>query len=133
MLGLKAIWIKTKAVLTGYTGAYLERGIIMTKMTILHQLLTLKNNDGLTLKAYKPVRYKTGWQVADHGIETRVLSEAVNAIIAMNGNAGVWYSEGVWYIDHSFRVATKKVAIEIGKKFNQQSILKWANMSLTCL
>lgn len=105
----------------------------MTRTTILHQLLTLKNNDGLTLKAYKPVQYKTGWQVADHGIETRILSEAVNAIIAMNGNAGVWYSEGVWYIDHSFRVATKKAAVEIGKKFNQQSILKWANMSLTWL
>ena len=105
----------------------------MTKLSILHQLLMLKNNDGLTLKAYKPVQYKTGWQVADLGIETRLVEEAVDAIVAMNGNAGVWYSEGVWYIDHSFRVATKKVAIEIGKRYNQQSILKWSNMSLTWL
>ena len=105
----------------------------MTELSILHQLLTLKNNDGLTLKAYKPVQYKTGWQVADRGIETRLVGEAVNAIVAMNGNAGVWYSEGVWYIDHSFRVATKKAAVEIGKRYNQQSILKWSNMSLTCL
>ena len=105
----------------------------METINILHQLLTLKNNDGLTLKGYKPVQYKSGWQVADHGIETRLVGEAVNAIIAMNGNAGVWYSEGVWYIDHSFRVATKKVAIEIGRKFNQQSILKWENMRLTWL
>lgn len=87
----------------------------MTKMTILRQLLTLKNNDGLTLKAYKPVQYKTGWQVADRGIETRILSEAVNAIIAMNGNAGVWYSEGVWYIDHSFRVTTKRPLLRLAK------------------
>ena len=105
----------------------------MTELSILRQLLTLKNNDGLTLKAYKPVRYKTGWQVADRGIETRLVGEAVNAIVAMNGNAGVRYSEGVWYIDHSFRVATKKAAVEIGKRYNQQSILKWSNMSLTWL
>ena len=93
-------------------------------------LLTLANNDGLTLKAFKAIAYKTGYQVADYGFEYKSAHDAAKAIIAMQGNCGVWYSDGVYYIDHSIRVKTKKDALAMGRKYNQISILKWADMSL---
>lgn len=97
---------------------------------MLEMLKALKNNDGLTLKNGKVVTYKTGWQVADHGVECKTAAEAAEAVKKMNGSCGIWYSDGVYYIDHSFRVKTKRQAMEIGRKHNQISVLKWANMSL---
>lgn len=97
---------------------------------MLEMLKALKNNDGLTLKNGKVVTYKTGWQVADHGVECKTAAEAAEAVKKMNGSCGIWYSDGIYYIDHSFRVKTKRQAMEIGRKHNQISILKWANMSL---
>lgn len=93
-------------------------------------LEALKNDDGLTLKSNKVITYKTGWQVADYGVECNTVTEALDAIEAMRGNCGVWYSKGIYYIDHSMRVNTKKEALKIGKEHNQISILKWSNMSL---
>jgi hypothetical protein len=90
----------------------------------------LKNNDGLTLKNNKPITYKTGWQVADHGVECKTIAEASKAIEEMQGNCGVWFSDGVYYIDHSFRVKTKKEALTIGRKYNQISVLRWSDMRL---
>ncbi len=97
---------------------------------MLEMLKALKNNDGLTLKNGKVITYKTGWQVADHGVECKTAAEAAEAVKKMNGSCGIWYSDGVYYIDHSFRVKTKRQAMEIGRKHNQISVLKWANMSL---
>ena len=93
-------------------------------------ILNLKNNDGLTLKNNKPISYKTGWQVADHGIETRDVMEAVAAIEELGGNCGVWLSDGVYYIDHSFRVKTKHEAIAIGRAHNQISVFGWQRQNL---
>ena len=93
-------------------------------------LRELRNNDGLTLKNGKAITYKTGYQVADYGIECTTIEEAELEIIKMGGSCGVWYSEGIYYIDHSFRVKTKKEALAIGKAHNQISILKWSDMSL---
>lgn len=97
---------------------------------MLEMLKALKDNDGLTIKNGKNIQYKTGYQVADYGVERKTIKGAANAIARMNGNCGVWYSNGVYYIDHSFRVKTKREAIEIGRKYNQISVLKWSNMSL---
>lgn len=97
---------------------------------MLEMLKALKNNDGLTLKNGKVITYKTGWQVADHGVECKTAAEAAEAVKKMNGSCGIWYSDGVYYIDHSFRVKTKRQAMEIGRAHNQISVLKWANMSL---
>lgn len=93
-------------------------------------LKALKNNDGLTLKDGKAITYKTGYQVADYGIECKTLEEAEKAIAEMNGTCGIWFSDGIYYIDHSFRVSTKKEALKIGRENNQISILKWSDMSL---
>lgn len=97
---------------------------------MINQLKALKNNDGLTLKKYKSVSYKTGFQVADYGVECRTVEEAASAIKDMNGSCGVWYSNGIYYIDHSFRVKTKKEGLKIGREHQQISILKWSDMSL---
>ena len=97
---------------------------------MLEMLKALKDNDGLTIKNGRSIQYKTGYQVADYGVERKTIKGAANAIARMNGNCGVWYSNGIYYIDHSFRVKTKREAMEIGRKHNQISVLKWSDMSL---
>lgn len=95
-----------------------------------YNLEALKNNDGLTLKNGNPVAYKTGYQVADYGVECHTIADALRAIKQFGENCGIWFSNGIYYIDHSFRVKTKKEALEIGRKYNQISVLKWSDMSL---
>ena len=97
---------------------------------MLEMLRALKNNDGLTLKNWKAICYKSGWQVADNGVECHTAEEAEKAIKEYNGTCGVWFADGIYYIDHSFRVNTKKEALAIGRANNQISILNWKNMSL---
>ena len=99
-------------------------------MINIRSILKLRDNDGLTLKAGKPITYKTGWQVATEGVETRSAREAINAVKAYGGNCGVWFSEGVYYVDKSHRVNTKREAMEIGKACNQISVLNWRTMGL---
>lgn len=99
-------------------------------MINIRTLKNLKNDDGLTLKGGKRITYKSGWQVATEGIETKDAREAMNAIKAYKGTCGIWFSNGIYYIDKSKRVNTKREAMEIGRACNQISILKWANMSL---
>lgn len=100
-------------------------------MINIRTIRKLTNNDGLTLKKGKIITYKTGWQVATEGIETRDAREAINAVKAYNGDCGIWYSEGIYYIDKSKRVNTKRKALAIGRACNQISILSWRNMGLT--
>ena len=99
-------------------------------MINIRTLKKLNNNDGLTLKNGKAITYKSGWQVATHGIETSDINEAMEQIKACGGNCGVWFSDGIFYIDYSFRVSTKKKALEIGRACNQISILNWRTMGL---
>lgn len=99
-------------------------------MINIRSILKLKENDGLTLKNGKSITYKTGWQVATEGIETPDAREAINAVKAYNGNCGIWFSNGIYYIDKSKRVNTKKEALEIGRACNQISILGWKRMNL---
>ena len=99
-------------------------------MINIRSILKLSENDGMTLKNGNKITYKSGWQVAIEGVECKTAREAINAVKAYNGNCGVWYSEGIYYVDKSKRVSTKREAMEIGRACNQISILKWANMSL---
>lgn len=99
-------------------------------MINVRTLRKLKDNDGLTLKAGKPITYKTGYQVADYGYELATAEAAIKVVRQLQGNCGIWYSEGIYYIDHSFRISTKKQALAIGREYKQISILKWSNMSL---
>ena len=99
-------------------------------MINIRSIKNLKNNGGLTLKNGKKVTYNSGWQVATEGIETKSAREAINAVKAYNGNCGVWFADGVYYVDKSKRVNTKTEAMAIGRACNQISVLKWSNMSL---
>ena len=99
-------------------------------MINIRTIRKLTNNDGLTLKKGKIITYKSGWQVATEGIETTDARKAINAVKAYNGDCGIWYSEGIYYIDKSKRVNTKREAMEIGRACNQISVLCWRNMGL---
>lgn len=99
-------------------------------MINIRTLKKLKNNDGLTLKKGKVIEYKTGWQVATEGVETYDLREAMNAIKAYNGDCGIWFADGVYYIDKSHRVNTKHEAIAIGIEHKQISVFGWARHNL---
>lgn len=99
-------------------------------MINIRSILKLKDNDGLTLKKGQRVTYKTGYQVATEGIETRDPREAINAVKAYNGDCGIWFSEGIYYIDKSHRESTLKKALEVGRACSQISILRWRDMGL---
>ena len=99
-------------------------------MINIRTIRKLSNNDGLTLKKGKKITYKTGWQVADHGVECKTPEAAIKAVRALGGDCGIWYSDGIYYVDHSFRVPTKKAALEIGRRHNQISVLGWRKMNL---
>ncbi len=99
-------------------------------MINIRTIKKLAENDGLTLKAGKPITYKSGWQVATEGVETTDAREAMNAVKAYNGNCGVWFSGGVYYVGKSHRVNTKREALEVGRACNQISVLRWRDMGL---
>lgn len=99
-------------------------------MINIHTIRKLQNDDGLTLKNGKIVNYKTGWQVATEGLEITDINKVVQAVKKFNGNCGIWYSNGIYYIDKSHRVKTKKQALEIGREHNQISIFGWARHNL---
>lgn len=99
-------------------------------MINIRSIKKLQNNDGLTLKNGKPVTYKTGYQVATEGAETSDPATAMRLVKTYGGNCGVWYADGIYYIDKSHREATKTNALKVGRNHNQISILKWADMSL---
>lgn len=99
-------------------------------MINIRTLRALKNNDGLTLKHGKKITYKTGWQVATEGIECKSADEAIKAVRAYKGDCGIWLSDGIYYIDKSKRVNTKREAMEIGRACNQISVLRWHDMGL---
>lgn len=99
-------------------------------MINIRTLKKLTNNDGLTLKKGKIITYKSGWQVATEGIETTDINEAMRAVRAYGGDCGVWFADGVYYIDKSHRVNTKREALEVGKACKQISVLRWRDMGL---
>ena len=99
-------------------------------MINIRTLRKLTNNDGLTLKGGKIITYKSGWQVATEGKETTDIKEAMQMIRAYKGDCGIWYSEGVYYIDKSHRVNTKREAIKVGRECKQISVLNWRTMGL---
>ena len=99
-------------------------------MINIRSINKLNNNDGLTLKNGKVITYKTGWQVATEGVEAKTAREAINAVKAYKGNCGIWFADGIYYIDKSHRVNTKKEAMKIGRECNQISILNWKTMGL---
>lgn len=88
----------------------------------------IADNGGLTLRNGKIVEYKTGWQVGIKGIECHTPEEVtvvIHSDLGRVGNIGIWFSNGIYYIDISKRIATKHEALFLGKTMNQQSIYGW--------
>lgn len=113
-----------------YVIIYTERTKRGKDMINIRTLQKLQNNDGLTLKNGKIIEYKTGWQVATEGVELTDIKQVRQAIKAYNGNCGIWFAEGIWYIDKSHRVNTKHEALAVGKAHNQISVFGWARKNL---
>ena len=107
--------------------------MIKTVIDLEKVIATMKNNDGITLKKQNAITYKSGYQVGISGIEVTTIVECLAAIKTCSGTCGIWFSEGIYYIDYSIRVSTKAEAVRIGKQYNQQSIFKWADSSLIWL
>ena len=99
-------------------------------MINIRTIRKLQENDGLTLKAGRIITYKSGWQVADYGLELSTAEAAIKAVRNMGGNCGIWYSGGIYYVDHSFRISTKTEALTIGRKYSQISIWGWKTQKL---
>lgn len=99
-------------------------------MINIRSIHKLSENDGLTLKAGRKISYKSGWQVATEGIEAHTAREAIEAVKTYGGDCGIWYAGGIYYVDKSRRVNTKKEAMEIGRACKQISVLCWKNMKL---
>lgn len=94
----------------------------------------IQENGGMTLKLGKPIRYKSGWQVAFEGVECRTPEEASRAVRDFGGNCGIWLDEnGVYYVDRCKRISTKKEAMELGRTHNQISIFGWRKENLVFL
>ena len=102
-------------------------------MINIRTIRKLTNDDGITLKRGKIVRYKSGWQVATEGVEVTTAQAAINAVRAYDGNCGVWYSEGIYYNDKCCRITTKREALIIGQEHHQLSIYGWKTGKLAWL
>lgn len=99
-------------------------------MINIRSITKLQENGGLTLKKGKIITYRTGYQVATEGVECKTAREAIIVVKAYNGNCGIWFSNGIYYIDKSKRISTKKEALAIGRAHNQISIYGWAKDNL---
>lgn len=99
-------------------------------MINIRSIIKLAENDGMTLKYGKKVNYKTGWQVATDGVECKTAREAINAVKDFGGNCGIWFANGIYYIDKSKRVNTKKEALSVGRAHDQISVFGWARKNL---
>lgn len=99
-------------------------------MINIRTLRKIEDNGGLTLRKGKVIVYKSGYQVATEGIETTDINQAMQAIRTYKGDCGIWYCDGIYYIDKCKRISTKKDALEIGRNCNQISILRWKGFGL---
>lgn len=99
-------------------------------MINIRTLRKIEDDGGLTLRKGKVIVYKSGYQVATEGIETADINQAMQAIRTYKGDCGIWYSNGIYYIDKCKRISTKKDALEIGRNCNQISILRWKGFGL---
>ncbi len=98
--------------------------------SMLDMIKALTENDGLTLKEGKPISYLNGWQVADYGKEAHTPEECEELVKEFNGDCGIWLEKGIYYVDHSFWVRSKKRALKIGNRHNQISVFGWKNSEL---
>lgn len=99
-------------------------------MINIRTLRKIGEGGGLTLRRGTPVAYKSGYQVATEGTTTSNIGEVRRLIKNFNGDCGLWLSQGIWYVDKSHREPTLKAALACGREHDQQTILRWRDLSL---
>lgn len=87
----------------------------------------IADGEGLTLRNGRVVEYKTGWQVATNGLECHTPEEVSKLIHSpmFRDFCGIWFDNGIYYVDYSRRVTTKKDALTVGAICNQISVYSW--------
>ena len=48
---------------------------------------------------------------------------------AFAGSCGIWYDDGLFYIETSYWIQNRESAVKIAKHYNQKSIYDWKNDS----
>ena len=88
----------------------------------------IPENGGLTLRNGCPVQFKTGYQGGVRGEIFHTPEEVSRFLhtVGRKGDWGIWRDNGLWYVDESKHIATKKAALALGVACNQLSIYSWA-------
>lgn len=102
---------------------------------LLKLIQNLKENDGFTVINGKVGEHTDGWQV---GLKGTIAKSAIGAYDALkfmqaenrNCDVGVWFSEGIYYIDISTCIQDYIQALALGQEHNQISIFGWKNKEL---
>lgn len=87
---------------------------------------------GLTLRHGKPINYSYGWQVGVYGVECHTPEEVSKVIHSGDfcKACGIWYENGIYYVDHTVHVTTKTEAIRLGRQYNQLSVYSWGRKKM---
>lgn len=95
-------------------------------------------NGGSTLKDYKEVTFKSGYQIAKNDTKKIELScgwfekIVMNEIKKRNGNCGLYLTQDKKYLcietSELFQFDDDYIACKIGLERHQESILKWSTM-----
>lgn len=91
------------------------------------------NSSGATLENYLPIHHENGYQYSTtengSGNSTTDINAAAAMIDSLHGTCGVWYDNGIFYIETSYHAATLESAMNAAKKAKQLSIYDWKNDS----
>ena len=89
-----------------------------------------KNNSGATLKNYERIQYPNGYQysITENSSEnaTPNIEEAARMVEKLHGNCGIWYSDGLFYIETSYWCKYLETALDLASAYHQKSIYCWA-------
>ena len=89
------------------------------------------NESGSTLKKYMPVHYSSGYQFSTtRNSETNMaetVTDAVKMIETLKGNCGVWFYDGLFYVESSDYTESYEIAVRTAYIFDQISIYDWKN------
>ena len=86
---------------------------------------------GATLVSGSPIHATSGYQYSKtpntETNSTESLEKAVVMVQVMDGNCGIWYNDGKFYIETSYWTEDLDEALEMGRKYGQMAIYDWKN------
>lgn len=95
-----------------------------------NSMKALTDGDGATLDNTRHyLNYDTGYSVATTNYTYTTARAAYRAVLEMcydGKGVGVWYSNGIYYIDESKYILDYEEANRIGVECNQQQIFDWS-------